>query len=118
MLARTIDKLRAELLDGDLGQYKLPGFSTRLLDALKISPEALRDVVEQADDDAAVVAWVHAHSDPATYEAINDGFSRIRISSFAEDSTYFHRYPVAKELPLETTHLEVLEYDDRILFQQ
>lgn len=118
MLARTIDKLRAELPEGDLGQYKLEGFSTRLLNALNITPAALREVVEQADDDNAVVAWVHAHSDRATYDAINDGFSSKRISDFANDPTYFDRYPVAKELPPETTHLEVLEYDDCALFLQ
>ena len=118
MLARTIDKMRAELPGGDLGQYQIKGFSTRLLEGLDITPDALREIVAQAEDDDAIVAWVHAHSDAARYEAINEGLSRSRIADRIDEPSFLDRYPVAKDLPPETTLLEVLEYDDCAMFLQ
>lgn len=118
MLARTIDKLRAELPEGDLGQYQLEGFSTRMLESLGITPDALRAVIAEAADDDSIVAWVHAHSDAATYDAINEGLTHLRIADRIDREGFVDRYPVAKELPPETTLLELLEYDDCAMFLQ
>jgi len=118
MLARTIDKLRAELPEGNLGQYKFEGYSSRLLESLAIDPDALRAVVAESADEATVVAWVHAHSDVSRYDAINDGLTKPRIADQSDSPDFFERYPVAKDLPPETTLLEVLEYDDCAMFLQ
>jgi hypothetical protein len=42
LLARTIDKIRAHLPDGNPGEYKIPGFSERLLQGLGVSEYDLR----------------------------------------------------------------------------
>ena len=118
MLARTIDKLRASLPGGDLGVYKIPGFSSRLLEALGISQEALLESVAAAGDEAAVVAFVHAHSDAAAYPGINESFSSLRIADRIDDETWVAKYPIAKKLPPETSLLEMLEYDDCDAFLQ
>ncbi len=45
MLAQTVDKLRATLPGGNLGSYRIAGFSAQLLWKLGIEEDALRDDV-------------------------------------------------------------------------
>ncbi|MBV9971796.1 MAG: DUF5069 domain-containing protein, partial [Candidatus Eremiobacteraeota bacterium] len=45
MLPRTIDKIRATLPGGNLGPYRIAGFSQRMLDAIGVTEEQLRDAV-------------------------------------------------------------------------
>ncbi|MHB8147856.1 MAG: DUF5069 domain-containing protein [Vulcanimicrobiaceae bacterium] len=118
MLARTIDKLRAALPGGDLGDYKLQGFSSRLLDALGISEDALRERVASAQDEAEIVAFVHAHSDAAAYPAINESFAGLRIADRLDNESWVAKYPISQKLPPETSLLEMLEYDDCDAFLQ
>ena len=40
MIGRTVDKLRATLPGGNIGLYKIDGFSSRLLKAMGIEPIA------------------------------------------------------------------------------
>lgn len=70
-LSRTIDKVRAQLPGGNPGQYYIPGFSQRLLDALGIDLEELTRVVALAHTDDEVADWVRKHSDPSKYDEIN-----------------------------------------------
>jgi hypothetical protein len=51
LLARTIDKIPAYLPDGNPGEYKIPGFSERLLQALGVSEYDLREAVARARSD-------------------------------------------------------------------
>ncbi|MBV8689631.1 MAG: DUF5069 domain-containing protein, partial [Candidatus Eremiobacteraeota bacterium] len=44
MLPRTIDKLRASLPGGNLGPYRIQGFSQRMLDAIGVTEGQLREV--------------------------------------------------------------------------
>jgi Domain of unknown function (DUF5069) len=113
MMARTIDKMRAMLPGGSLGEYKLAGFSQQLLEALSIDEQALQEVVAKANSDDDVAQWLAQHTDPTRYEAINREFSQ---ESTADVSERFHeRYPVARKYNLPTL-FDVLEYDDREVF--
>lgn len=116
MLARTIDKLRATLPGGNLGAYRIPGFSARLMEQLGIEEAALREVVEGAKSDDDVVAWVRAHSDPSRYNEINEGLLKRRVADRINDADFNERYPQAKTLPPDTPLLVMLEDDDRAMF--
>jgi Domain of unknown function (DUF5069) len=114
MLARTIDKIRATLPGGDIGAYRVRGFSGQLLERLGIQEDDLRAVVSVASTDDEVAAWVRTHSDPSRYDEINAAFEAETIGRRGPE--YFERYPVAKTLPPETTLLRVLEIDDASAF--
>lgn len=116
LLARTIDKLRATLPGGDLGEYKIEGFSARLLRELQIDQEDLCSVIALAAAEDEVVSWVLAHSDPAARERLNEGCGALRIGERASDEAFLTRYPCARELPPETSLFEMLEEDDRRMF--
>lgn len=120
MLPRTIDKLRAGLPGGDIGEYQIaPGLSQWFLEALELTQEQLREVVARARDDDEVAAWVHAHSDSATYASINERLSQRPIDDPTDPAAgerRRRRYSVATERPEITTIFEMIELDDRISF--
>jgi hypothetical protein len=110
MLARTIDKIRATLPGGNIGAYRIRGFSGQLLERIGIQEDDLRAVVSLASSDDDVLAWVKKHSDPSKYAQINAEFESQTVGQRQPD--YFERYPLAKTLPPETPLLRVLELDD------
>jgi hypothetical protein len=116
MLARTIDKIRATLPGGDIGAYRVRGFSTQLLERLGIQEDDLRAVIALARGDDEVVEWVRKYSDPSKSEEINAAFERETVGGRAGNADYFERYPVARTLPPQTTLLRVLEIDDAAAF--
>jgi hypothetical protein len=116
MAARTVDKLRATLPGGNLGEYQITGFSSRLLELLAIVEAALRGVIARAESDAQVADWIREHSDPARYAEINAKFERLTVGERSNDPEYLARYPVAKRLPPESSRLDVLIADDAELF--
>ncbi len=71
MLARTIDKMRAGLPGGNMGSYRVPGFSTRLLDGIGIDADELAAVIARADSEDDVVTWVRAHADTTKFDEVN-----------------------------------------------
>ena len=54
MAARTVDKMRATLPGGNIGEYQITGFSSSLLNALEIAEATLRGAIARADTDAQV----------------------------------------------------------------
>ena len=118
MMARTVDKLRATLPGGNLGAYKIDGFSARLLKALEIEQEQLREAVAQAADEAAIARWVRANSDPSRYEAINTAMQERKIAHLIDDAEWAARYPIAHRLPPETPLFDMLAEDDKEMFPQ
>lgn len=118
MLARTIDKIRATLPGGNLGPYRMAGFSERLLEALGIPEDDLRTVVARAVSDEEVVAWVQERTDPSAYETLNERLAHRTIAHQAKNPEFFDRYPIIKErnLPPETTLFEMLEIDDAAMY--
>jgi Domain of unknown function (DUF5069) len=116
MAARTIDKLRATLPGGNLGDYQITGFSSSLITALEIPEAALRGVVARAESDAQIAAWIREHSDPERYAEINAKLERATIGERLNDPQFVSRYPIAKRLPPETSRLDMLAADDAEMF--
>jgi hypothetical protein len=116
MIARTVDKLRATLPGGNSGDYKIAGFSERVLNALDIEEAAMRDAVAAAKNDAEVAAWVASHSDASRYDAVNASISAPKIADRIGDPAFIAKYPIYTKLPPETPLIDALAEDDRASF--
>lgn len=116
MIGRTVDKLRATLPGGNIGLYKIDGFSSRLLKALGITEDALRDAIAQAQTEGDVAAWIVRNSDPSRYEAFNVNMEERKLKDVIDDPTFFERYPDAREYPLDTRLFDLIIADDRKMF--
>ena len=116
MLARTIDKLRASLPGGNMGVYRIPGFSEALLRAIGAEEEELRGVVARAANDDEVAAWVTSRADPARLERYNDRSSKRTIADVEDKQDFFRRYPGTEKLALDTPLFDALDKDDAQMF--
>jgi hypothetical protein len=115
-LARTIDKTRAKL-QGTLGHYKIgPGLSQYLFEWLGISEDAFTEAVRQAKTDEDVVAWLLARADRDTFRAINQRLSERAIRDDEHFAQVLPRYPVLREYPHLRNWFEILDLDDRWIF--
>jgi len=112
LLPRTIDKLRASLAGGNAGEYKIPGFSSRMLDAFGVSEDDLRDAVAEAESDDDVARWFRDRVDVSKYPAFNAAVSNRRIADIDDKEDFFSRYPLARELPLDSPLFDLLDRDD------
>ncbi|HEU5480541.1 MAG TPA: DUF5069 domain-containing protein [Candidatus Tumulicola sp.] len=117
MMARTVDKLRATLPGGNLGNYQIPGFSARLLEALGIGEASLRDAVAAARSDDDVVAWIRRNSDPARYAQVNVALESRKVADRLDDPAFVAKYPIIQRLPPEMPLLDMLVADDRLAFE-
>ena len=117
MLPRTIDKMRALLPGGNIGGYKLPGFSIRLLDAIGINPDDLQAVVATAASDEQVGTWVQAHGDLSKSDEINERLARRSLKDVAPDQIDYmaSMYPHHKEAPSDL-FFDIMEADDAAVF--
>lgn len=116
MLARTIDKLRATLPGGNLGSYRIAGFSAQLLEKLGTPEDALRDVVARETSDDDVASWVQKHSNPANYDGINAEQANQIVGDRLNRPDFVERYPFVTTLPPQTTLFEMLDIDDGGMF--
>jgi Domain of unknown function (DUF5069) len=116
MAARTVDKLRATLPGGNIGEYQITGFSSSLLNALEIPEALLRAAIAHAASDTEVAGWIHEHSDPLRYDEINAKIEGRTIGERLGDPAFIARYPLAKRLPPETSRLDMLIADDAEAF--
>jgi hypothetical protein len=117
MLARTVDKIRATLPGGNIGEYQITGFSSSLLNALGISEAVLRKVIAEAGSDEAVSTWIRENSDAARYAEINAKLEGRTVGERLNDPQFLRRYPNAKSLPPETSRLDHLIADDAEAFE-
>ena len=115
MLARTIDKLRAELPGGAIGEFHYASLSEMLCIELGISHDDILEVVTYAQNDDEVVAWVHANSDRSRYEAINEQLLARKITSENRERLTI-KYPVIAQHPQLDSILEMLDLDDAAIF--
>jgi hypothetical protein len=119
VLARTIDKMRAALPGGNMGAYKIPGFSTRMLEGIGIDVDQLQAEVARASSDDEVVAWVRAHSDPARFDEVNRRLEARSVKDIDPQnmdsfrSSYPHHAQVASGLIMD-----IIEHDDAKLFEK
>ncbi len=115
-LPRTIDKVRAKL-QGTLGVYKvLPGMSGYLFEWLGITEEQFTDAVRNAPDDDAIAEWIRTHCNTTTFDEINRRFIARGIRDDAHFQEVLPRYPVLREYPHLRNWFEILELDDRWIF--
>ena len=119
-MARTVDKLRAELPGGNPGDYIVAGsrsISSYVLHKLRIGIDELRDVVSRARDEAEVEAWLRERLDPAVVEEVNGKVAAMRVDALNEDDKAFvlDRHPLMRGKPLGAT-FEFLEADDAAHF--
>ena len=112
LVPRTIDKMRASLPGGNIGGYKVPGFSTRMLQMIGVSEADLLEAVRTASSDADVAAWLRAHADTSAYPRVNEHFEGLTAEKLSDPEDYHRRYPIARRLGL-TNIFDVLEADDR-----
>ena len=115
-LPRTIDKTRAKL-QGTLGFYKVtPGISAYLFEWLGITEEEFTEAVRQARSDDDVAAWILGHSDPNTFDSINE---RLTMRGIRDDEHFrqvLPRYPMLVERPSLRNWFEIFEADDAWTF--
>lgn len=71
-LPRSIDKVRASLPGGELGDFSVEGFTTIMLEKLGISPADFTEAVRTARTDDEVAAYVLAHAIPGGVQAWHD----------------------------------------------
>ena len=119
-MARTIDKVRAQLPGGNPGDYIVTGsrsISAYVLHKLRIDVAELRDVVARARDEAEVEAWLRERIDPAVAEEVNGQLAAMRMDKLNEEDTAFvlDIHPLMRGKPLGTT-FEFLEADDAAHF--
>ncbi|MBV8244539.1 MAG: DUF5069 domain-containing protein [Candidatus Eremiobacteraeota bacterium] len=115
-LPRTIDKLRAELPGGNLGEYLNHdrGFSAYVVRRLGLDMDEFRTAVAQAPDETAVVAWLAQRIDPDGATVLNaklETFVADRMTP--EDQALLRqRHPVMADRPELVKILDILEAED------
>ena len=121
LLPRTIDKLRAGLPGGDLGDYLNhdTGFSAYLLRRLGLDMPELRNVVKNASDEPAVLEWLRARIDPAAAPAMNAKLETFVVERMSADDQVLvrRRHPVMTARPELSKILDILDADDRHTFR-
>jgi hypothetical protein len=121
MLARSIDKVRAQLPGGKLGVYVTErGLTKVLLEMLGVTYDHFRDAVASAHSDDDVVRWLHEHSDATRYSEINDRLARWTLADNPPERWDFidTLYPNRPVGPREAVNVfDMLENDDREMFQ-
>lgn len=116
MAARTVDKLRATLPGGNIGEYQITGFSSSLLNALEIPETALRAAIARAESDEQIATWIREHSKPERYAEINAKLEGRTVAERLNDPEFVTRYPVARRLPPQSSRLDLLIADDAEMF--
>ncbi|MDP9017874.1 MAG: DUF5069 domain-containing protein [Candidatus Eremiobacteraeota bacterium] len=115
-LPRTIDKLRAKMPEGKLGEYAIEGFSQMMLDAIGITEEQLYTVVVDAKTDADVAAWLREHAKVDQYATFSEKLKKRRVDQARDPVAFAERYPVIKTRPDLEYMFDVLDADDAEMF--
>jgi hypothetical protein len=120
MLARTIDKLRAELPGGDLGLYLNhdTGFSAYVVRRLNLDMNEFRQAVASATDESSVAEWLSARIDPTAASALNAKLETFVVDRLKpEDQALVReRHPVMAQRTELTKILDILEAEDARAF--
>ena len=117
-LPRTIDKMRAALPGGNLGEYNdgHVGMSTTVLKRIGIEPADLQAVVASAKSESEVVDWVRKHGDVSAVQAVHE-MVNIRMEDMEPErrQRVQTNYPIHKDVPSGVL-ADILEADDAALF--
>ncbi len=120
-LARTVDKVRAELPGGNPGDYIVTGsrsISAYVLHKLRIDVEELRAEVVRARDEAEVEAWLRARIDPALVAEVNGKLAASRVDNLKpDDETFLYDlHPKMRGRTGISSTFDFLEADDATNF--
>jgi hypothetical protein len=120
-MARTIDKVRAELPGGNLGDYVVAGkrsISAYVLHKLKIDVGELRAEVARARDEREVEEWLRARIDPAVVAEVNAKLLASRMDTMSEEDAEFvySLHPLMRGRNDIGTTFDFLEADDAAAF--
>ena len=116
MLPRTIDKLRAKLPGGNIGVYKIDGFSTRMMDAIGVTEEQLQAAVARAQNDEDVVAWLRENANTGRYAETTKQLRERNITMLEDRAGFEKRYPIVTKRPDLYYLMDILDADDEELF--
>jgi Domain of unknown function (DUF5069) len=126
MLPRTIDKLRAQLPGGKIGEYTvrgssalLPGLSLVLLDGIGVTEDRLFGVIREALIEDEIFDWLRQNADLSDIESLNAKLLGRRIEdvqAVVPLTVIAKVYPFLANLPKTTPMFEVLLQDDRLMF--
>lgn len=121
-LARTIDKLRAELPGGDLGPFLNhdTGFSAYVVRRLGLDMNDLRGAVAESAGEDALVEWLRARIDVSTAAALNAKLETFVVERMKPEDRRLvrSRHPVMANRPELSKILDILEADDASLAAQ
>jgi hypothetical protein len=119
-LARTIDKLRAELPGGEIGPFLNhdTGFSAYVIRRMGLDMNELRDVVARAPDEASVAEWIAQRVDLNGAQALNAKLETFVVERMSDEDQALvrQRHPIMAQRPDLTKLLDILEADDDDLF--
>ena len=119
-LPRTIDKLRAELPGGSLGEYLNHdrGFSAYVIRRLGLDMNDLRRVVAQAADENAVASWLAARIDLTAAPQLNAKLETFVVERMSGEDQILvrERHPVMATRRDLSKILDILAADDALAF--
>jgi len=110
-LPRSIDKVRAALPGGDLGEYTIEGFTSGMLGEFNISVADFTEAVRRANTDDDVVAYVHQHAKPGGIESWND-FATKREIYQGDRAEAIADHPWLADHPELVYSLDFLDYTE------
>jgi Domain of unknown function (DUF5069) len=115
-LARTVDKLRADLPGGNPGAYinEERGFSAYLVKRLGLDMNELRQAVADSPDELALMQWLSARVDVTAAPVLNEKFETFVVDrmSAGDQILVRRRHPVMAVRPELSKILDILEADD------
>jgi len=114
-LPRSIDKIRATLPGGHLGDYAIPGITAMMLETFDVPLADFTETVRLAASDEDVAAFFLARATPPVIETWNAKVT-AREPAGGDRAVALERYPWLSERPELTAVVDVLEEDDRRSF--
>jgi hypothetical protein len=122
-LPRAIDKVRAALPGGNLGQYlnvraDIPTLSALFYRRMGLTHEEFVAAVSEAADEDAVVAWLRARVDSTNVEKFARQYLGIRLGDLdAESFAALREFcPNAGEVEKGTFLIDFIDADDAAMF--
>ena len=120
LLPRTVDKLRAELPGGNIGDYLNhdAGFSAYVVRRLGLDMNALREAVASAGTEADVESWVRERVDVGFAPELNAKLETIVVERMSsEDQALVRsRHPIMAQRPELSKILDILDAQDADTF--
>ena len=114
-LPRSIDKVRATLPGGDLGEYKIEGHTQVMFETLGVSLQRVTDIVARSRNDAAIADELLAEVTPQAIQTWNE-FVVTRLPRSGDRAAAIVAYPWLANRPDLVYSLDVIAEDDRVSF--